>query len=357
MPLPTDSIKNFKRSQMVILAGVVVFLIALFMPTPEGMSASGQRLLAVVLLMGVWWMGEGASVTVTALVPLVLFPVFDIMSSKEVAVKYVNHFTFLFFGGFLIAIAMERWNFHKRLALNIISFVGTRPERIVLGFMVATAFLSMWISNTASTMMMLPVAMAVVGQVAREASFNGERNAETESTIRKNLGLVLMLALAYSASIGGVGTLIGTAPNIVFAGFYKQFHPELPEITFFSVDDDRVAGGRLIFASGLDLSLPDSLINSPGQNRIPRRWRNYKKRTTCPGPSQPGGKNHRRGFCDDGVFMDIQKTHRPGADHRSRLVQPVCPAGNVARCHRGHGRGAFSSFVPVERSAGNEARR
>ena len=216
----------------VLLTGLLVFFFILFLPQPVGMTISGQRLLAVVMLMAIWWMGEGTSITVTALLPLVLFPALDILSSKEVAPNYTNHLVFLFLGGFMIALAMEKWNFHKRIALVIISLIGTNLSRIVLGFMVASAFLSMWISNTATTMMMLPVGMAVVRQIAAEASLNGVRNAESQQAIQKSLGLVLMLGLAYSASIGGVGTLIGTAPNIVFAGFYKSLYPQNAEITF-----------------------------------------------------------------------------------------------------------------------------
>ncbi len=203
------------------------------MPLPGGMTESAQRMLAVVALMAIWWMGEGTSLAVTAMLPLVLFPLLGIMPSKQVAPNYANHLIFLFLGGFMIALAMEKWNFHKRLALWIISAIGTEPKRIVLGFMVATAFLSMWISNTASTMMMLPVAMAVVRQIASNASLNGERNSESQAKIENGLGLVLMLGLAYSASIGGVGTPIGTPPNIVFAGFYKELFPNNPDISFF----------------------------------------------------------------------------------------------------------------------------
>jgi sodium-dependent dicarboxylate transporter 2/3/5 len=224
---------RFKKQIAVLLVGLFVFSFILCLPQPEGMTESGQRLLAVVLLMAIWWMGEGTSITVTALMPLVLFPVLGILSSKEVAPNYTNHLVFLFLGGFMIALAMEKWNFHKRIALWIISLVGVDLERIVLGFMVAAAFLSMWISNTATTMMMLPVGMAVVRKIGVEASLNGVQNAESRKAIQDSLGLVLMLGLAYSASIGGVGTLIGTAPNIVFAGFYKSLYPENAEITFF----------------------------------------------------------------------------------------------------------------------------
>ena len=210
-----------------------MFVAILLMPLAEGMSESGQRILAVVALMAIWWVGEGTSLALTALLPLVLFPMLGIMPSKQVAPNYANHLIFLFLGGFMIALAMEKWNFHKRLALWIINAMGTDPKRIVLGFMIATAFLSMWISNTASTMMMLPVAMAVVRQIALDASLNGEQNSDSQKKIENGLGLVLMLGLAYSASIGGVGTPIGTPPNIVFAGFYKNLFPDNPEISFF----------------------------------------------------------------------------------------------------------------------------
>jgi sodium-dependent dicarboxylate transporter 2/3/5 len=224
---------SFKKQIVVLLLGLAVFCAILLMPLPEGMSESAQRMLAVTALMAVWWVGEGTSIAVTALLPLVLFPLLGILSSKQVALNYANHLIFLFLGGFMIALAMEKWSFHKRLALWIINAVGTEPQRIVLGFMIAVAFLSMWISNTASTMMMLPVAMAVVRQIALDASLNGERNSESQKKIENGLGLVLMLGLAYSASIGGIGTPIGTAPNIVFAGFYKNLFPDNPEITFF----------------------------------------------------------------------------------------------------------------------------
>ncbi len=215
-----------------LLAGVGLFGLVLAMPAPEGMRPEAQRLLAVVCLMAVWWIGEGVAIAVTALLPLVLFPVLGILPSHEVAPNYTHHLVFLFLGGFMIALAMEKWDFHKRLALLIIDRIGTDLKRVVLGFMVAGAFLSMWISNTATTMMMLPVGMAVVRQIAGQALLDGRRDAKTEQVLQKSLGLVLMLGLAYSASIGGVGTLIGTPPNIVFAGFYQKLYPEYPDITF-----------------------------------------------------------------------------------------------------------------------------
>ena len=224
---------TFNKQLVVLATGAAIFLALLAMPTLADLTPEGQRMLAVTALMAIWWIGEGTSLSVTALLPLVLFPLLGILPSKLVATNYANHLIFLFLGGFMIALAMEKWNFHKRLALWIIFAIGTQPQRLVLGFMTATAFLSMWISNTASTMMMFPVAMAVVRKIALDASLDGVRNAESQNQIEQGLGLVLMLGLAYSASIGGVGTLIGTAPNIVFAGFYKNLFPDNPEISFF----------------------------------------------------------------------------------------------------------------------------
>lgn len=228
-----DELKFVLKKKVVLLVGGLgLFTLMLVMPTPTGVSPEGQKMAAVAMLMALWWIGEAVPLAVTSLMPLILFPLLGILPSKDVAPNYTNHLVFLFMGGFMIALAMEKWNFHKRIALVIIRFIGTSPSRIILGFMVSTAFLSMWISNTATTMMMLPVAIAVVRQIAGQASIKGERNASTRHKVEHYFGVALMLGLAYSASIGGVGTLIGTAPNIVFAGFYKNLFPDNPEITF-----------------------------------------------------------------------------------------------------------------------------
>ena len=163
----------FKRKIAVLVGGLIFFSVILLIPLPEGMTPSGKRLLAISALMACWWIGEGTAIAVTALLPLILFPLLGIMSSKQVAPNYANHFVFLFLGGFMIALAMEKWNFHKRLALWIITLIGTGLNRIVLGFMTAAAFLSMWISNTATTMMLLPVGMAVVRQRSDQANRYG----------------------------------------------------------------------------------------------------------------------------------------------------------------------------------------
>jgi len=182
------------------------------------------RAAAVALLMAVWWITEAIPIPATALLPVVLFPLLGIMKGKVVAPIYFNHIIFLFIGGFIMALAMQKWNLHRRIALRIILLIGISPKRILLGFMVATWFLSMWISNTATTMMMVPMAMAIILKL--KDTF-GEK-----AVSRFSVGL--LLGIAYAASIGGTATLIGTPPNLSFSRIFKIYFPGAPEITFAS---------------------------------------------------------------------------------------------------------------------------
>lgn len=179
---------------------------------------------AVALLMAIWWISEAIPLAATALVPVALFPLLGIMPGKTTAGLYFNHIIFLFIGGFIVALAMERWNLHKRIALKLILLIGLSPRRLVLGFMAATAFLSMWISNTATTMMMVPIILAIVLKL--------EESADEKEVHR--LTLALFLGTAYAASIGGMATLIGTPPNLSFARIYSIYFPNAPEISFAS---------------------------------------------------------------------------------------------------------------------------
>ena len=177
---------------------------------------------AVALLMAVWWLTEAIPIPATALLPMVLFPLLGIMNGNKVAAEYFNHIIFLFVGGFIVALAMQKWNLHRRIALRTMLLTGSSPRRVLLGFMLATAFLSMWISNTATTMMIVPIALAVIMQL-RESS-------DTSASGRFAVGL--LLGIAYSASVGGLATLIGTPPNLAFARILTTTFPEAPEITF-----------------------------------------------------------------------------------------------------------------------------
>lgn len=208
--------------------GPLLFITFLVLPVPGDLGPQAMRMAAVAALMAVWWITEAIPIPATALLPLPLFPLLGILSARETPLSYADRMIYLFFGGFLIAIAMQKVGLHRRIALYIIRAIGGSPSRLVLGFMVASAFLSLWISNTATTMMMLPIGMAVVIQMAETEGADTGR----AKVFRENFGLTLMLAIAYSASIGGVGTLVGTPPNIVMAGNVKKLFPEAPELNF-----------------------------------------------------------------------------------------------------------------------------
>jgi sodium-dependent dicarboxylate transporter 2/3/5 len=176
---------------------------------------------AVAALMAVFWMTEAIPIPATSLIPIFLYPLLGIMPGTQVTLSYANHLIYLYMGGFLIAVTMEKWNLHRRIALQTIRIIGITPDRIVLGFMVATGFLSMWISNTAASMMMVTIAMAVVTQVIREIQADDSLSIDT-SIGQFNFAAALMLGIAYSASVGGVATLVGTPTNAVFAGIVES---------------------------------------------------------------------------------------------------------------------------------------
>lgn len=181
-----------------------------------------SKTLGIALLMAVWWISEAVPLAVTAIIPVVAFPLLGIMNGKDVSSTYFNHIIFLFIGGFLMALAMEKWDLHKRIALKILLLIGGGPARILFGFMLATAFLSMWISNTATAMMMVPIVLSVLLKLEEKLN---KRDAG-------NYSLALLLGIAYSASIGGTATLVGSPPNLSFARIFTIIFPEAPEISF-----------------------------------------------------------------------------------------------------------------------------
>jgi sodium-dependent dicarboxylate transporter 2/3/5 len=203
----------------VLLTLSVALLLAQFLLE---MPRDARSTLAVAVLMAAWWMTVAIPIPATSLLPLALFPVLGVLPSGTTAANYANNITFLFMGGFILALGVERWGLHRRIALHVVRTLGTHPSRMVLGFMVATAFLSMWISNTATTLMMLPIALAVIGAV-REMS--GDQRLG-------GFGPALLLGIAYSASIGGLATPIGTPPNMSFLRIVEIFYPDAPTITF-----------------------------------------------------------------------------------------------------------------------------
>ena len=196
------------------ILGPLTFIILMFIGPFEGLSQPAHSILSSTLWIAIWWITEAIPIAATALIPIVLFPLSGGLDLSATTASYGHKFVFLYLGGFLIAIGIEKWKLHKRIAINIISFIGIDARRVILGFMLATAFLSMWISNTATSVMMLPIGIAIIKQLNENKIF----------------GKALMLGIAYSASIGGVATVIGTPPNLVLAGVISEIYGY--EITF-----------------------------------------------------------------------------------------------------------------------------
>ena len=201
--------------------GLSAFVLLLVFPVDPG-NLPASRLASVALLMAIWWVTDAIPLFATALLPLVLYPLLGIMSGHDTAPIYFNSTIVLFLGGFMIALTMEKWNLHRRIALNIIHAVGGGPARIVLGFMIAAAFLSMWISNTATAVMMVPIGLAIILQI--EGEFGRDE--------ARHLSVGLMLGIAYGATVGGLTTLVGTPPNLSFVRIFQILFPDAPPIAF-----------------------------------------------------------------------------------------------------------------------------
>lgn len=205
--LSKQQIKNIS-----LLAGVVVALLFYFI-NPFNVNAGAVKVLALAALMITWWVTEALPMPVVALLPLVLFPLLKVTSMEEAAAPYANPAIFLFMGGFMLGLAIEKWNLHRRIALNIIRLTGTSGDKIVLGFILSTGLLSMWLSNTATTMMMFPIALSVI-HVMKESN-KGDGNMA-------NFSLTIMLAIAYASNFGGIATIIGTPPNVAYVGYIEK---------------------------------------------------------------------------------------------------------------------------------------
>ena len=196
-----------------LFLGPVFFLLILLWPQPL-LSTQGDAVIAVALWMVTWWLTEAVSISVTALLPLLLFPLLDIMPIAEVGNNYGSPIIFLFFGGFVMALALEKVNLHRRIALNIIRITGTTPNKVVLGFMIATASLSMWISNTATAVVMLPIAMSVIKLLIDDVDGFTKKD--------RNFAVSVLLGIAFSANAGGIATVIGTPPNSILIGLLEN---------------------------------------------------------------------------------------------------------------------------------------
>lgn len=205
-----------------LFLGPILFILTFYFFHPKGLSLEANAILSTVIWVSVWWITEAIPIAITALLPIILFPLSGGLDLATTTEAFGHKYVFLYMGGFIIAIAIEKWNLHKRIALNIINLVGVDVKKIIFGFMIATAFLSMWISNTATAVMMLPIALGMVKQI--------KDNPSTIEDENKIFGKALMLSIAYSASIGGFATLIGTPTNLVFVGVIYEMYGY--EITF-----------------------------------------------------------------------------------------------------------------------------
>lgn len=213
-----------KKHLIGLITGLISFLIIVLFAELDPLKPEITKMAAVAVLMATLWITEAIPLAATALIPLILFPLLSLLPGEEIAGAYINSVIFLFLGGFLIAIAMETWGLHKRIALKIISVFGGTPNSIIIGFMLAAAFLSMWISNTATAVMMLPIALSII--IKLEEQFGKEKTS--------NFSKSLLLSIAYACSLGGLSTLIGTPPNLALVRIYKIIYPAAPEISFGS---------------------------------------------------------------------------------------------------------------------------
>ncbi|MFP5367192.1 MAG: SLC13 family permease, partial [Actinomycetes bacterium] len=241
---PAEDPKTHRIKWTGFAVGLALALLVYFV-MPADLAHPAKLTAATAVLMGVWWMTEAIPIPATALLPLIIFPVLgEDVAVDDVGASYGSNIIFLFMGGFLLALAMQRWNLHRRIALRTVRVMGTKPAQMVAGFMVATAFLSMWVSNTATAVMMLPIGVSVLlllpnlladstaaqdkpGEPSPEAGLQGADPQSTEvkdAIIKSNFGTALMLGIAYAASIGSLGTIIGTPPNTLLVGYLQEAH-------------------------------------------------------------------------------------------------------------------------------------
>jgi sodium-dependent dicarboxylate transporter 2/3/5 len=225
-------VEHERPGHLLALTGKIVALFAfvaiLLAPRPTGMTPEAHRLAAVTAVMVALWLTDAVPMAATALIPLAAYPLLGIVPAKVVSTKYLDENVFLYLGGFVIALGIEKWGLHRRVALHIVRFIGPGSRRIVLGFMVATGFLSMWISNTAATLLMLPIGLAMLSALGESLVGDSSNDSSplADSGALRRMGSALMLGIAYSASIGGLATPVGTPTNLVALGVWND-HPDL----------------------------------------------------------------------------------------------------------------------------------
>ncbi|HIK97502.1 MAG TPA: DASS family sodium-coupled anion symporter [Gammaproteobacteria bacterium] len=219
--------------------GILGALVVLFLPNPETLSIEAHRAAAIFVWMGIWWATEAVPIAITALIPLVFFPLLGVSSIESTAAPYANKNVFLFLGGFFLSIAIQKCNLHKRIALTVLKYTGTKGRSIIGGFMLSSCLLSMWIMNTSTTIMLLPIGLAIITVVK-------ESMHDLSEIDKINFQVALLLGIAYAANIGGIATLIGTAPNMALNGFMEEQY-----------------GVSISFLDWMKVGLPVSLILLP----------------------------------------------------------------------------------------------
>jgi len=237
----TDTQHEGRSTHQVVglFLGPALCILMMLSPAPTGLSDVGWTTAAIGILMAIWWATEAVPIAVTSLLPLALFPVLEVVSIQDAAVQYGNKVLFLFLGGFIIAFAMQRWNLHRRIALTVLQAVGGNGRSLVGGFMLASAAVSMWVMNTSTTMMMLPIAVSVITVIHKSVDGLTESN-------KKDFQYSLLLGVAYGATIGGMATLVGTAPNAILVGFMADTY-----------------GTQIDFASWMLVGLPLTVLMLP----------------------------------------------------------------------------------------------
>ena len=222
-----------------LFLGPALALLMMLSGAPEGLSESGWNTASIGVLMAVWWATEAVPIAVTALLPLVCFPLLGIATIQNTAAPYANKVIYLFLGGFIVAFAMQRWNLHKRIALSVLQHAGGNGRSLVGGFMLASAVISMWVMNTSTTMMLLPIAISIITVIHRSV-------AGLSDKAKEDFQYSLLLGVAYGATIGGMATLVGTAPNALLAAFMQENY-----------------GTEIDFASWMMVGLPLSALMLP----------------------------------------------------------------------------------------------
>jgi sodium-dependent dicarboxylate transporter 2/3/5 len=255
----------------------------LLSPYPADLPGPARRVAAVAAAMGVLWLTQAIPLGATSLIPLAAFPLLGVQGVKEVSKAYMNDSVFLYLGGFVIALGIERWGLHRRMALHVVRVVGAGPRRIVLGFAAATAFLSMWMSNTAAAMMMIPIALALLKSLDELTSSGGERGADEERA-HDDLAAAVMLAVAYAATIGGMTTLVGTPTNGVFRQVFEATFPNAPVLSSGQWMASFVPLG-VVFLVVMWMMLTLRMRSNPGAERLERAF--FTQRLRELGPPTP----------------------------------------------------------------------